>query len=287
MGVAKVEQAAAEAPSALAQGLACRGLGLGYAGRSVLEGLDLDFAAGTWTAIVGPNGAGKSTLLRALAALQAPLSGQVLLNGRPIEEYGPRQRAQCLAWLGQAEEGGALAQSRVEDVVMLGRLPWQNWLGQVQAADRAAVEEALGLCNLLPLRARSMGSLSGGERQRVLLARALAGQAAVLLLDEPLAHLDVQHQWETIALLRRLARRGHTVLSVLHELGWAAQADALLVLDSGRCFGPAALDDAAQRQALLQAFAGRVRVLHDGAQWAVLPALLPSSASCGEAGAIK
>jgi iron complex transport system ATP-binding protein len=236
----------------------------------VLHGIDLALGAGRWTSIVGPNGAGKSTLLKVLAGL-LPCTGHVELLGQPLAALSGRQRAQQLAWLGQGE--ASADDLTVWDVAMLGRLPHQPWLAAPSAADHAAVEQALRATQAWDWRARSLGQLSGGERQRVLLARALAVQAPVLLMDEPLANLDPPHQTDWLLLVRGLVARGHTVVSVLHEVSMALQADDMLILAQGRVLHQGACADAASHCALEQVFDGRIAVHRIGNQWVALPKL--------------
>ena len=154
-------------------------------GKQVLFDVNLQLSAGQWTCILGPNGAGKSTLLKALAGV-LPHTGRVSLLGQPIESFAPRVRAQQLAWLGQNE--ASADDLTVVDVVMLGRLPHQAWLAPPNENDWKAVERALRYTQAWDWRNRPLGQLSGGERQRVLLARALAVEAQVLLMDELLAN---------------------------------------------------------------------------------------------------
>jgi iron complex transport system ATP-binding protein len=234
----------------------------------ILGDIDLRLPAGRWTAIVGPNGAGKSTLLRVLAGL-LPTDGAVQLHGRPLADWPPRERARQLAWLGQGEAG---AEDLIAyDVVLLGRLPHRAWLAPPSAADHAAVQRALADMQVAHLQARRLGDLSGGERQRVLLARALAVQAPVLLMDEPLAHLDPPHQADWLASVRALVAAGGTVVSVLHELGMALQADDLLIVRAGRIAHHGPCGSAATHAALQAAFDGRIGVhqVHD--HWVALP----------------
>ena len=171
--------------------LSVRGLSVRLGGRPVLQGIDLDLPAGRWTSVVGPNGAGKSTLLKAMAGL-LPFEGQIRLQDRPLHDWPGRERARRLAWLGQGETGAD--DLSVWDVAMLGRLPHQPWLASPTDADRHAVQQALEATQAWDWRERPLGGLSGGERQRVLLARALAVEAPLLLLDEPTTHLDAPHQ---------------------------------------------------------------------------------------------
>jgi len=234
----------------------------------VLRGIDLSVAKGRWTSIVGPNGAGKSTLLKVLAGL-LPHSGTVTLLGQPLENLPARERAKQLAWLGQNESSAE--DLTVWDVAMLGRLPHQPWLSSPSAADHAAVELALRATQAWEWRARALGQLSGGERQRVLLARALAVQAAVLLMDEPLANLDPPHQADWMGIVRALVGQGMTVVSVLHEVGMALHADSMVVMAAGRVLHHGPSGDAATHQALCQVFDHRIAIHAIEGQWVALP----------------
>lgn len=235
---------------------------------TVMHDVTLAVPRGRWTCVVGPNGAGKSTLLKALAGL-LPYEGMVTLLDRPLPSWPRRERARALAWLGQGE-GGA-DDLTVWDVAMLGRLPHQRWLGAPSAADRAAVERALRATGAWPWRARALGQLSGGERQRVLLARALAVEAPVVLMDEPLTHLDPPHQADWLALVRGLVARGTTVVSVLHEINLALQADAMVILANGRLMHQGGCADPATHRALETVFDHRIAVHAVQSQWVVLP----------------
>jgi iron complex transport system ATP-binding protein len=246
-------------------------LGVGPARHTVLHELTVDIRAGAWTCLVGPNGAGKSTLLRALAGLQA-FEGEVQLLGRSLSAWPARERAQSLAWLAQ---GGVVDRGAddltVLDVALLGRLPHQGWLGAPSARDHAAAEQALRQTQAWDWRCRPLGALSGGERQRVLLARLLAVEAPVMLMDEPLAHLDPPHQADWIALVRELVAAGRTVVSVLHEISLALMADDVLVLRDGRLSHAGPAHDPAAHAALLQAFDGRLAIVHVDGHWVALP----------------
>ncbi|MDB5943790.1 MAG: yusV [Ramlibacter sp.] len=244
------------------------GLSVRLGAAHVLRGIDLSLPAGRWTAIVGPNGAGKTTLLKSLAHL-LPHGGRVSLMGRESGHWPHRERARAMAWLGQNEGGGEdlLAQ----DVVMLGRLPHQPWLGAPSARDRAAVEGAMRQTQSWDWRERALGSLSGGERQRVLLARALAVQAPLLMMDEPLANLDPPHQSDWLRIVRAHVAAGGTVLSVLHELTMALHADELVVMAAGRVVHQGGTSDVATHEALARVFDGRVAVHSLAGQWIALP----------------
>ena len=234
---------------------------------TVLHNLDLALRAACWTSIAGPNGAGKSSLLKVLAGL-LPCDGEVRLFERPLASWAPRERARSLAWLGQNESSGD--DLRVWDVAMLGRLPHQGWLGAPGAADYQAVEQALRSTQAWDWRERSLGQLSGGERQRVLLARALAVQARVLLMDEPLTNLDPPHQADWLAIVRALVARGTAVVSVLHEVSMALAADEVVVMAQGRVVHHGASGAAATQAALVRVFDGRISIHTVAGQWVAL-----------------
>jgi len=234
----------------------------------ILKDVTVSLRAGLWTSIVGPNGAGKSTLLKVLAGL-LPHQGTVSLLGQPLGQWSARQRAQRLAWLGQNE--ASADDLTVFDVAMLGRLPHQPWLSTPSAGDHLAVEQALRVTQAWDWRARSLGQLSGGERQRVLLARALAVQAQVLLMDEPLANLDPPHQADWLAIVRALVSQGKTVVSVLHEVSMALQADDMVLMQHGRVTHQGACGDPEMHQALVDVFEGRISIQALSDQWVALP----------------
>ncbi|MFO1327683.1 MAG: ABC transporter ATP-binding protein [Rubrivivax sp.] len=251
-------------------------LSLRLGGRAVVQGVSLALQRGQWAAIVGPNGAGKSSLLSLLAGLRLPAAGQVRLQGRPLADWPARERATQLAWLAQAGESEGDLSAR--DVVRLGRLPRQGLFGAPDAADEAAVDAAMAETECADLAARRLGELSGGERQRVLLARALAVGAPVLLLDEPTTHLDAPHQRALLRGLGARAAAGAAVAAVLHDLTLALQADRVLVMAEGRLVADAPPADAALQAALVDVFRGSVRIAPvpgpDGrSRWVALPAL--------------
>ena len=247
-------------------------LGQGRRLHPVLNHVDVAIHAGRWTSIVGPNGAGKSTLLRALAGLLPLQVGHVQLLGKDLATWSSRARAQTLAWLAQ---GGASDMGAddllVRDVAMLGRLPHQGWLSPPSPKDLAVVEAALKKTHAWPWRDRPFGALSGGERQRVLLARLLAVQAEVLLMDEPLANLDPPHQADWIDLVRDQVAEGGTVVSVLHEISMALLADDLIVMREGQVIyaGPAHQPEA--HEAISAVFDHRLRIHSLGDRWVALP----------------
>ena len=244
-----------------------RALHLSLDGRPVLRGLEARFTTG-WTAVVGPNGAGKSTLLRALAGLLPWEGGGVRLLGRTLPEWPPRERSRHIAWMAQSSE--AAADLRARDVVMLGRIPHLGLVREPGPQDEAAVEAAMRATECEAWAERRLSGLSGGERQRVLLARALAVQAPVLLLDEPTAHLDPPHQVALVRLCRRLAP-DHAVVTVLHDLNLALQADRLLVLHEGRAVACGSCDDGSVHRALETVFQGAISLQATSGGWLAVP----------------
>jgi iron complex transport system ATP-binding protein len=245
-----------------------RGISARLGNDEVLHGISLALPRGRWTSIVGPNGAGKSTLLKVLAGL-LPHGGEVALLGQPMAAMRGRDRARQLSWLGQNESSAD--DLTAYDVAMLGRLPHQPWLAPASAADHAAVERSLRATQAWDWRGRPLGQLSGGERQRVLLARALAVEAEVLLMDEPLANLDPPHQTDWLLTVRALVAGGRTVVSVLHEISFALQADELVVMDHGRVTHQGACHEPATHRALEQVFDHRIAIHPLAGQWLAVP----------------
>lgn len=233
-----------------------------------LSGLNLSLPFGRWVSIVGPNGAGKTTLLKALAGL-LPYSGELSVLGENLRNLPSRERAQQLAWLAQDETGGL--DMRVKNVVMLGRLPMQGLLGSVTAKDIAACELAMLQTQTLQFKECLLGELSAGQQQRVRLARALATQAKVLLLDEPLANLDPPHQMDWQQAICEQVKRGTTVISVLHELPMALLADEMLIMQAGRIAHQGRCSDPVTHRALESVFDQRVRVLNAAGHLVVVP----------------
>lgn len=204
-------------------------LDLGYGGRKVISGLDLDLPAGEVITILGPNGCGKSTLLRAMGRLLKPAAGRVRFEGEDLFRIDSRRLARRMAVLPQAPVApdGIL----VGDLVRRGRIPWRGFLSPWNDEDRVACAEALAAVQLDGMEARALNELSGGQRQRAWIALVLAQRTPVLLLDEPTTYLDLVHQLEVLRLLRRRNREaGQSVISVLHDLNLAARFSDRLVL---------------------------------------------------------
>jgi len=193
-------------------------LSVGYGTRPALENVDLEVREGTLLAVVGPNGAGKSTLLKVLAGLLRPWSGRVEVLGQP-----PGRAAHRIAYVPQAEMVDWQFPVTVEDVVTMGRYPKLGWVRRPGATDRAAVTDALEQVGMAGHRLTQIGSLSGGQRRRVFLARALATEPDLFLLDEPVTGVDATTQEDLMDILEDQTRRGRTVVATTHDLACASQ----------------------------------------------------------------
>lgn len=238
--------------------ITARDLGVMLSGRTILSGLDLAIEPGKVTAVIGPNGAGKSTLLACLAGLRRPHRGAALLEGRDVAAMPGRVRARRLAFLEQSPEVAWAVDVRT--LVGLGRTPFIGARG-LSAEDRAAVDFALERVGMTAFADRLTTTLSGGERARVFIARALAGAPDWLLADEPLAGLDIGHQFDAVDLFRGLAAEGKGVIVTLHELDVAARlADRVVVLAAGKVVADGAPLEALTPAVLAEAYGVEARV---------------------------
>lgn len=201
--------------------------------RTVLRGLDATLAPGELVCLLGPNGAGKSTLMRTLSGMQPPLAGRVFVAGEEIRELGPRRLARSLAVVLTDRVGGDALTAYA--LVELGRYPYTGWSGRLTEDDHEVVRRSIEAVGATDLAGRGLGELSDGERQKVMIARALAQEPAVLLLDEVTAFLDLPRRVEVMRILRRLAHeQGKAVLLSTHDLDLALRsADRLWLLPPG------------------------------------------------------
>jgi len=241
--------------------LSCQALHCGYPSRKVLEDVTLELRPGSSKVLLGPNGSGKSTLLKTLSKTLAPLGGDIRIDGRPIEELGYSDLAKRVAYVPQEE----LPPYRfsVRQVVMMGRMPLSPGFFD-SPADEAAADEAMVAADCGELAERPITEVSGGERQRVLIARALAQEAPVLLLDEPTSHLDIGHQVAVIRLVRRLRERGHAILAALHDLNLAAQiGEIAILLQNGRIVMEAPTEAVLDSQLLDETYGVRFKRFRD------------------------
>ncbi|MEV5573712.1 ABC transporter ATP-binding protein [Spirillospora sp. NPDC052269] len=239
-----------------------RDLDVELGGRRVLRSVSMEVAGGSWTAVIGPNGAGKSTLLRAVLGLRDG-HGSVEVSGRDLRSMRPRQRARLVAYAPQSPQ--LPPAMTVFDYALLGRSPYIPHFGRESAHDRSVTAEVLERLDLAGLAARTLDQLSGGERQRVVLARALAQQTPVLLLDEPTTALDIGHQQQVMELVDRLRLAdGLTVVSTIHDLTLAAQyAERLVLLSDGRVAASGPPADVLTRETIAAHFDAHVSVAHD------------------------
>lgn len=215
--------------------ISARGLAFAYRPDApVLRGVDLDALAGELVCILGPNGGGKTTLLRCLLGLALPSAGAVSVNDRPLADLRPRERARLLAYVPQTPASAFAFNAR--EIVLLGRLSHLGALGLAGVRDLEIVHAAMEMAGIAALAGRTLDELSGGEAQRVMIARALAQQPTILMLDEPTSHLDLRHQMSVTAMLRRVAHDWPmAVLCVSHDLNVAAEfADRLVLVAGGR-----------------------------------------------------
>ena len=203
---------------------------LGYGNRTLIENLSATVERGALTALVGRNGTGKSTLLRAIAQLGEVLSGEILLDGRPLQTLAPSEMASMVAFV--TTDKVRIANLRCRDVVALGRAPYTNWIGRMQEQDKVIVEQALESVGMSDYADKTMDRMSDGECQRIMIARALAQQTPIILLDEPTAFLDMPNRYELCTLLRRLAHEEQKcILFSTHELDIALSlCDAIALI---------------------------------------------------------
>lgn len=240
-----------------------------YRDRVAVRRLSIEIAAGQLIALVGPNGAGKSSLLKAVACLVEP-DGDVRWQGRSLGGLDARARARLLAYLPQSPT--AHWPMPVRDLVALGRLPHCSFGQRPGPADRDAVDAAMQLTDIEALAGRSIDELSGGEAARVQLARALAVEAPMLLVDEPVASVDPYHQLKIMALLADYAARGALVVAVLHDLALAARfADTMLLLHEGRLVESGPPGDVLSEQSLVKYYRVRPFIAHRDGQPVIVP----------------
>jgi iron complex transport system ATP-binding protein len=236
---------------------------------AAVRGLSLRAESGGWTALIGPNGAGKTSALRALAGL-VPYEGDVLVDGRDARELGRRALARLVAFVPQKPE--TPPELTVAEYVLLGRTPHIPYLGGESGRDREAAARALRRLELDGFAERRLGSLSGGELQRAVLARALAQEAPVLLLDEPTTALDLGRQQLVLELVDSLRADGLTVVTTMHDLTLAGQyAERLILLDGGAVVAEGAAAEVLSAPNVAAHYGANVRVLEEGGGVFVLP----------------
>lgn len=208
-----------------------------YGNHTVLRDISFAINKGDFYAIVGPNGCGKTTLLRCMMRLLTPTAGNIAVEGIPVEKYGARLLAQKMAIVHQQVTTDF--DFTAEELVMMGRNPYQKPLQSESDTDHQVVQHSMQLTNTWQFRHKLLSQLSGGERQRVMIARALSQQTPILLLDEPIANLDIAHQFDIMELLRHANRQQHkTILIVIHDLNMAYHyCPDVLLMSNGHLVG--------------------------------------------------
>lgn len=239
----------------------------GYGGREVLHGVSLAFPPGRVTAIAGPNGCGKSTLLRAVLGMAQHMGGQVLFDGRPVEELSAREIAQRAAYMPQDRPVPSIS---VRRMALHGRFPYLSYPRHYRREDYDIVDAALRRADALELADRPLPELSGGQRQRAYLAMVLAQGAGTVFMDEPTAFLDIRHQFGVMDTARSLAGDGRAVAIVTHDLALALrQADRLAIMQDGRLRMLGSPDEVFESGAVDEVFGVRLRRVDtpDGPQY--------------------
>ena len=246
-----------------------RDLAVRFGSTEAVRDLSLEVANDEWVMLIGPNGAGKTSVLRALCGL-LPFDGDARVDGRDVRTFGRRELARLIAFVPQNPT--TPSELTVAEYVLLGRTPHLGYLGVDGRRDRRAVAHALERLDLFPFAERGLGSLSGGELQRAVLARALAQEAPILLLDEPTTSLDLGRQQQALELIDSLRRDGLTVLSTMHDLTLAGQyADRLVLLDRGAVAVEGTPSEVLSAANLAAYYGASVRIVSDEAGLFVLP----------------
>ena len=247
-----------------------RGVTVELGGKPVVDRVDAVVEDGEWLALIGPNGAGKTTLLRAIARL-VPFTGEIALAGRSVDELPRAELARLVAVVPQ--EPSTPPWMTVAEYALLGRTPHLGPLAKEGARDRAAAARSLARLDLLPFADRRLGTLSGGEKQRVVVARAIAQEARIVLLDEPTAALDIGHQQQALELLDGLREEsGLTLVAAMHDLTLAAQyADRMLMLDAGCIVADGPPADVLTEALIATHYAAAVDVVAIGDRIAIVP----------------
>ena len=247
------------------------GVSVAYDGEPVVRDLDLTVASGEWLSLIGPNGAGKTTILRAIARLVS-FQGEIRIGGRAVTELSSRDVARTVAVL--VQEPQMPAGMTVAQYVLLGRAPHLGYLGKESSRDRRIVRDVVRRLTLEELASRPLDRLSGGERQRAAIARALAQQAPVLLIDEPTSSLDVGRQQSVLELIDQLRKEQElTVIAAMHELTLAGQyADRLALLVGGRLAAVGSAAEVLTEPAIAEHYRAQVKVIQmNGSGTAVVP----------------
>jgi iron complex transport system ATP-binding protein len=211
-----------------------RNLCFKYEDRNILDGISFGIKPGSFVSIIGPNGSGKTTLLKNMSSVLTPQGGSILLGGKDIRKYRRKELARCMAYVPQSTpmDFGFT----VMDVVLMGRSPYISSFKSETLEDIRIAEDAMRMTNMMEFRDKKISQISGGEKQRAIIACALAQTPEIIMLDEPVSSLDIQHQIEVLGILKRLNReKKMTVITVLHDLNLASEySDILMLLMDGK-----------------------------------------------------
>jgi len=248
-----------------------RAVSYAYGDSSAVRDVSLTLGEGQLVALTGPNGSGKSTLLKLLTRVLAPQSGEVLFEGRPLGDWPAKEYAKRTGYLPQDPDPAF--PMRAIDVVVSGRAPYLGRFSWESVSDWEEAERALALCDAAHLRDRYLDEMSGGERKRVFLARVLAGTPRLIVLDEPLAALDLSHVQQFSLLLREVVNRtGCTVLFAAHDLNWAsAHSDRMLVLQQGMLALDATPAEVMTAEVMRSLFGFDAETVHVGGKTWIVP----------------
>lgn len=252
----------------------------------VLDSVDLDIHNGEFAGIIGPNGTGKTTLLKVLTGVKKPLSGSIHLDNHDMKTLSRHEIARIMAVVPQSSFVPPLF--TVEDVVSIGRYAHSSKRFTTTASDKAAIDKALSITGIEHFRNRYISELSGGERQEVLIARALAQEPKLLLLDEPTANLDIKHQLKILGLVRKLIDdQKLTALMVIHDLNLAARfCDKLILLHNGKVHAVGSAKEVLTSENIAEAYGVRAHIDHNsvtgGLQVTALECLSQSTVAAGE-----
>lgn len=242
-------------------------LSFAYNGIPVIRDFNLHFKSGELISIVGPNGSGKSTMLKCMNGILCPQEGSILLDDQNISNFRAGQLAKKMAYVPQSESGTFPA--TVFDTVLLGRKPHIQWSPGKRDIDVTA--EVIEKLNLSDIALKSINKLSGGQRQRVFIARALAQEPEILLLDEPTANLDLKHQLEVLKILKQLSQQGITVVIAIHDLNLALQySDKFVLLKDGEIFAEGG-KEIISNENIEQLYDIKVKILKDDGQFFIIP----------------
>jgi iron complex transport system ATP-binding protein len=240
--------------------LAIKNLSCSYNHTPVLKDISFNVDAGDVLVLIGPNGSGKTTLLRALCRIITPEKGGVFLNGEDIWRQPARKVAKIMAFV--AQNTRIAWPFTVEQVINMGRFPHHGWMASLTEHDHLSVQEAMQLTGTTSLKDRTIGKLSGGEFQRTMIARALAQEPQILMLDEPIAHLDIRYKVAILNLIKDLAGKGITVILSMHDLNLAAQyADNLALLHRGELKDMGNPKDILTHESLNEVYGAKLHVL--------------------------